>query len=344
MAVRYGIYFFPIVLFLFAAGAHAQTFQASGTGGITIELSPRYPNPGEIVELSAESFSFDLERSNITWFADGKIIGEGPGMKESAVIAGALGSITKISVTAEGQNGTASGSAEIRPTELDLLWESDSYITPFYLGRALPSAGTNLRFQAIPRLRQENGETVPEKDLIYTWRRNNSVVQSVSGRGRSMVTLPSPVLFGTDTITVHAESVDGKLAGESSAIISSVEPKLALYKDHPLFGITYHEALGSQTNIPDSEMTFIAVPYFAQVNSPDDYELLYSWKVNGAEIPTDLNRPNALTISASKSNRLALIELVLTQTNNFIMRSVGKWGIELSGDETGIDPFSEGTQ
>lgn len=339
MTVRLGIFLIPFVFFFLAAAANAQTFAPAGRGAITITASPKYPSPGDFVNLTASSFSFDLDRSEITWTANGETIGQGPGMKEAVIVAGALGSGADIVVSATGQNGSSTGEAHIRPTEIDLLWESDSYTPPFYRGRALPSAGTNLRIEAIPRLKLGSGELVPEQNIIYTWRRNGSIVQLASGRGRSSLILPAPVLFGTDTITLTVETLDGQLTGEKKIIVNSLEPFLALYQDHPLFGIPYHQALSGQNDISDSEMTFAAVPYFAQIENPDNYELEYSWRVNGREIPTDLNRPSELTVNAEGSSGFALIELVLTQANNLIMRSSGKWGIQFSASGTGIDPF-----
>ena len=354
MKVRSRICLILVVMIFSAHGAYAQSTYPSDVGslsrgaqagGVTIAISPEHPTPGSFVHLLAASFSADLDRSDIVWLANNKAMAQGPGLKEADVVAGPLGSATDITVIANGQNGNvASGEVHIRPTELDLLWESDSYVHPFYRGRTVPSAGTSLRLQAIPRFKLPGGQQMPERDLIFTWRRNGSVVQSASGRGRSSAILPSPVLFGTDTITVNAESLDGSLSGEASVQIPSTEPILELYMDHPLLGVMYHQALLPQTSIADSEMTFVAVPYFAQIQNPDDPRLAYVWRVNGNDIETDLTRPSELTINADKSNGLALIELALGHTGNLLMRSGGKWGVLFSSGGGNADPFGAATQ
>lgn len=333
MNARGRVLIFFLSLIVFSQLSLAQSASADVSGGISLSLTPERPAPGNTVRISAASFSPDLERSDITWYANDKIIAQGPGLKGIDVTAGPLGSETHVVAVAQTADGTSnSGDAFIRPTEIDLLWESDSYIPPFYRGRALPSAGTSLRLQAVPRFKLPSGALVPEQDIIFTWRRNGSVVQSVSGRGRSSARLQAPVLFGTDIVTVEAASLDGSLQGSASVRVPSVEPVLQLYLDPPLFGVMYNQALGQQTAIADSEMSFAAVPYFAQAQSPNDSRLIYGWKVNGTDIEADPGRPSELTINSDKSTGLAQIALSLTHSANWFMQSLGAWAVSFSGN------------
>ncbi len=314
-------------LFFTASSAHAQ-FLGDRESPIFLSLSPEHPSPKEVVRITADSSFIDLSRSDIEWSVGDKIIAQGHGQKSVDVVAGSLGSRVRVSVTARASDGaSASGEALIRPAKVDLLWESDSYAPPFYRGRALPSAGTFIRVSAIVHFEPEGIMQAPEQDIIYTWKRNGSIVPSASGKGRSSATFPSPTLFGTDTIRVAASTEDGRYEGEARAAISSIEPVLALYKDHPLFGIMYNQALEKSTFVPDAEMTFAAVPYFAEAEWGNDPRLIYSWSVNGVDIPTDESRRSALTVNADRSNGIAQIALFLTHTVNLFMQTSGSWEV-----------------
>lgn len=314
-------------LFVMASTAHAQFLSGRGMR-IFLSLSPEHPRPGESVHITADSPLIDLSRSDIQWSVDDKIIAENPGQTEVDISVGPLGSETHVSVAARATDGTlATEEIFIMPTEVDLLWESDSYIPPFYRGRALPSAGTSIRASAILRFGPAGTAQPSERDIIYTWKRNGSLVPVVSGRGKYSAIFPSPSLFDNDTIQVSAATEDGKYEGEASTVIRSVEPMLTIYKDHPLFGIMYHQALEDSAFVPETEMAFTAIPYFAEAESPNDPALNYAWSVNGADIPTDESRRNTLTIKTDKSNGLAQVALSITHAVNLFMRSSGAWEI-----------------
>lgn len=325
-------FFFSLCLILssFFVVHTANAQFAVSANRIFLEMSPEHPAPGDIVRISTDSPIVDLAVSNLQWFMNDKIFSEGAGLQAITVQAGTIGSETHIAVVANSPDGTsASGEAFIRPVEVDLLWESDSYVPPFYRGRAQPSAGTSLRLHALARFNPPGTPQVPERDLIYTWKQNDSAMPLASGRGKSSAILPSPTLFDTDTIEVVVSALDGSKAGGGRAVISSVEPVLELYENHPLFGVMFNRALSDATAIPDSERTFSAFPYFAEASSADDARLNYSWTVNGNDIPADEQRRSELTVNADKSDGLAQIALSITHAVNLYMQSSGRWGVSL---------------
>ncbi len=182
----------------------------------------------------------------------------------------------------------------------------------------------------MPHFVYEGGKEAAISDIVFTWRRNDQILGSVSGRGKSSVSIPAPVLFGSDTVSVEAATLDRQLAGSASVQIPSAEPTLDLYQDHPLFGVTYHRALGAQSLIPDSEMTFAAIPYFAPVARLSDRLLQWSWIVNGKAIPADDERPYAITIGAQNSNGIGLLTLDISHLANVFFEASESWGITLS--------------
>ena len=219
-----------------------------------------------------------------------------------------------------------SAQSSIPASPVDLLFDANSYVPPFYLGRALPSPGSVLRLHAIPHLTPH----VPDSDITYTWRRDGAVVGAISGKGKSSVSIAGPTLFAADTISVDAVSADGTSYGSASVVIPSIDPQLTLYEDHPLFGIEYYNALLGQSSIPDLEMTFAAVPYFAAVSGPSDPSLNYAWIVNGASVAASATSSNEITINADNSSGVAAIAASLTSSVNFLLDASGAWNVLFS--------------
>lgn len=302
---------------------------------ITLSATPQYPAPGQVVQISAQSAVTDLSGSTITWLQSGKQIAQGTGLTSATIIAGALGTRTTIECDVTLPDGTQTSSTiVIAPVQIDLLVDSDSYTPPFYTGRALPSPGTDIMLQAIPWLRDANGSPIASSKLRFTWKRNNQVVGSVSGIGRSSAVLASPNLFATDIIEVDVASLDGSVAGSASVILPSTEPQLVLYENHPLFGFEYYNALAAKNPISENEMTFAVVPYFAQASGPNDPNLEYQWTVNGNPVKGNAADQSEITISAVNSNGDATIGLSMTHATNLTIDSGGSWDILLSGSSS----------
>jgi len=342
-----------VAIFVHSTPAYAQFTLPGFSADLTLNTAPEYPSPGESVRLSVRSVLLDLSASEITWYVNDVIAASGTGVSELTVTAGPLGSETRIRAEIGGQNTGTFVAGALRPTEVDLLWEGDSYVPPFYRGRALPTAGGGVRLYTIPRFqRPGSASLVSTDDLIYTWRKNNRIIQSASGRGKNIALLEGPVLFGSDTFSVETRTTDGELRGFASVRISSIEPMLVLYENHPVFGILYHRALpaatraaqaglASETSIPEVEATLSAVPYFAPVQNPDGDLLLYKWLVNNAVIENSLTRPSSITINAEGADGRARIELELTHATNFFLSARRAWTLTLAGSKNaGVsDPF-----
>ena len=142
------------ILFI-ALPAFAQ-INSTGTSALTISANPTYPGPDSTVTLTAESPLLDLADSTIQWSVDGKSAGTGQSIQ---VPLGGLGQETDVAVSVSGDSGSDSASLSLIPASLDLLWEANSYVPPFYQGRALPGSGSTIRVMA---LEDSAGKRSPE--------------------------------------------------------------------------------------------------------------------------------------------------------------------------------------
>ncbi|MDP2648762.1 MAG: hypothetical protein U1D26_02665 [Patescibacteria group bacterium] len=337
MMFRYGVAAAALMFVVSGAGiAHAQFTSARTAPFLVISMTPIHPGPREAVHLTVHSPLLDISKNNIAWSAGGKVIAQGVGMDSADITAGALGSRTDVVVQATALDGSVlSATVRVVPTKIDLLFDSDSYVPPFYRGRALPSTGTSIFLEARPHFLRPDGSSLTDADITYTWRRNGQVLASVSGRGKSRVAIPSPVLYSTDRISVEAISDDESFSGEASEVIAAADPFVYLYEDSPLYGILYNNALGASAQINESEITLSAVPYFASVESPADPFFRYAWRVNGTSVNADNIAPNELTLSGDPQNYEARIELALTHARNLFLDAHGEWNVTLSASFLG---------
>jgi hypothetical protein len=333
----WGILLVLLVPFL----SYAQVSLTGLERPLDLVMTPEYPAPGDRVSLSVSSYGVDLDRSMIVWYADGKEIARGNTLTSTEVAAGKAGSATAITVVAQEENGLI-GSAEaiVRPTEVDLLWESDSYSPPFFRGRTLAGSNANIRAQAIVRFVRADGSVIPEEGIIYSWYRGTARI--ASGRGKSSVKMPGPALFGSETITVTAESADGTYHGRAVVRIDGVDATLDLYENHPLFGVLYHRALTGSATTLETELKVTAVPYFANVAVPHDTSLAYEWRLGSKSFVPDPKHPETFTIATKGYEGPIAIELGLTSAADRSLKANGTWDLIFGGSDSFFDndPFA----
>lgn len=226
------------------------------------------------------------------------------------------------------------------PASVDILWESDSYTPPLYAGKSLPSTGSRIRLLAIPRLERPGGGYYDANDLIYTWRLDGGTLKNASGRGKSSASLAAPGLFASYTITLEVTTSDGSASGRGEVRIASVEPRLLLYRVHPLHGVEFWRALPATTFVDESEATFAAVPYFAPAASAR--ALTFAWQVNGRSIASDIDEPHTVTLSSETPGTRALLNLTLTNPINILTSAESAWSMTFmphGNVPAALDPF-----
>lgn len=293
---------------------------------LSIETEPRYPRPHETAILRAVGNDIELSRGVISWIANGEHIASGIGLKETSLKLDALGTAVTVEVIVVAPDGSRSAaSAVIRPTEVDLVWSAGTYTPEFFDGRALPSAGSTMRAEAIARFRRANGSLFSTDDLEYTWYRNNRVLGSISGRGKNIVHIEAPALFGTDVISVTVASLDGAWSGSAAERVASREPILLLYLVHPLFGILTNAALPAYATAGDREATFAAVPYYADTSRKES-NWAFRWTVNDNVIAAS-DDENRLIIRTENETGVARVNLLFSHIENWLQSAQGTWNI-----------------
>ena len=293
------IFLLSLLIAFFSIGVGFSSAQIPGIGEIiSFKVSPESPRPNQIITISIDSFSIDLDRADqITWLVDGEVTARGAGVKQVQFEAGKLGSRSTVDVTVRGtQIGTISESVTIAPTEVDLLWEADSYTPPFYKGKALPSSDADITIVAIPQFVTTSGRKLDSDDLIFTWKKDGKVLGNDSGRGQNILKIKGPKIFNNSRIQVEVSSVGSSLQGNSEVSMLSVSPQIIFYENDIILGMRYEKAIESTAELLDEEMTITAHPYFFSSNKRVNSNLDYTWKVNNSSVSSSPDDESSIVL------------------------------------------------
>ncbi len=278
---------------------------------IDISLNPESPGPRQTVSVRAENVSAG---ATFVWRVNGSVVDQGVGVRGTTVTTGPLGSETTVSVSVT-DGGVSKGekSMTLRPAEVDLVWEGNTYTPPFYLGRPLMNPSSSVRLMAVPHL-VVGGVRVGASDLVYTWYMNGSQTPLITGYGKSMINVTAPQFINPFSVTVRAATRDGATVAEQEAVIEPTLPDIVVYEQAPLLGTRFERAIEDTFTLADEETTFVAYPlHIGNVDSP-----AYAWSLNGDEVAGDTPREitfrrqgegsGAYSVEFSLENTRALFE------------------------------------
>lgn len=322
---------------VFAQSEPINTENISGYGlrnlpnAVIIHASPATPSPGDTVHFTVEGSVYDFTKDLITWTINGKTVASAVAKSTIDTQVDAKGSPISVTVTvSDAVWGIASNALTLVPQQVDILYDAPTYVPPFYRGRALPSAGGVMHLEALARL-TKGGSPITNSAITYTWSRNGLVLGTLSGLGRSKIIIDAPGLYGADTISVRASAVDDTLSATASIVIKDAAPILALYEDHPLYGVTYFNALQDLTPA-SSDITVVAIPYFATITGLNDPAVRFNWLLNDSPVSASSTKKNVLSLYLDKKS--ALLHLDVTSAKNFFLEASSDWKFQ-SGNSGG---------
>jgi hypothetical protein len=289
-----------------ASGGSLGSQSDSGVGvpaGIVEQVStrmiPSIPKPGDLVSIRVESYSTDLNKAYVTWTQDGAVVSEGAGVVTFTFVAPAAGERTVIEMAAaKSGGGIVRKKFTVAPADLDLAYEAQTYTPPFYEGRAEFTNSSVVRVVGLPNfVNPDTGEEIPADQLVYTWRVDGAVDQSISGYGRSVADIRGELVSRGLDIELEAEAVDVKLKARATISIEDARPDVAIYEHHPLYGIVFEQALGQDPYpVKEAEISLVAVPYSMDISGLNDPRVEWNWRTEvgkGPSTPTITFRPEA---------------------------------------------------
>src|SRR3989338_4645322 len=229
-------FLFLILLLLGFSFLTPKTF-AQSASGILVNVNPQNPSPDDSVSITLSSYAVNLDSVFISWTADGKGASSGVGKKSFSITAPAAGTEKIVIARINLPEGTAEKRIVIRPNVMVLLWQAnDSYVPPFYRGKALPTTDSEIKIVALPELRTATG-SVDAKNMTYTWRKDYTNMQGDSGYGKNSFFYTNDYLENSNTVEVTASTLDQNYSSAASIDVGTVEPKMVFYKKDSRLGI-----------------------------------------------------------------------------------------------------------
>lgn len=321
--MRFGIIAFLVALSILPSIVVAQSIPGI-SNPVTVSLIPENPRPNDSVTVMIQSFSVDLDSALITWTVNGKKVASAVGQKSYSLNAGVLGSISRVDVSVTSPGVSVTGSVIVRPADVSLLWESDTYTPPFYRGKALHSYNGSFRITAIPELMGSGGKMLDSKDLIYTWKKNGTIIADSSGYGKNQfVSSQTSYLREGEDVTVEVSAPRDTLVASRSITIRPTVPKILFYEKNGLYGELYNRALTSRFALSADEVTLTIEPYFFSISDKRASNMSYIWKLNNREVPDFTNESEITLRREDDQAGRSELSVVLQNRNKLLQGAKG---------------------
>lgn len=262
---------------------------AAGLDLVKIITTPTTPGPNQEVKVTLQSYAVDLNTAEIIWYVDKEPVKQGIAEKNISIHTKDLGEQTVIDIVITPIYGERLNKQLIvEPSEVDLLWEADTYTPPFYKGKALPTFKSMVKMTAIPR---KNSYSSNPSAFYYKWTYNR--IQGVGeALGMSSTLIRSGWPNSSVPVTVNVSMLNTEWKGAETVNIPGYDPKIIFYEQQPLLGTLFNRGLTSATEGTGNTFSIRAVPYFFSTDNYLDKELIYTWSVNGEIVQTNAEPTN----------------------------------------------------
>ncbi len=316
-------YTFFILFFVGLLGLSSPVFAQFNVvpqDDVDVSMVPENPGPNQVVTASVVSYSTNIDFATVTWKINGKVKSTGQGVKTFTFVTGSMNTSTILDITvltAEGQ--TIQKTITIKPASVDLIWQSNSFVPPFYKGKPLFSYQNQITFIALPHMTGPNGAEIGSKNLVYKWTLNSSVVDSASGYGRDSFTLTGSLIARPLNVTVEVTSAGDDGLGTASMTVAPITPSVVMYEKNPLYGIQFQSALTNTVSLSGTkEIMIVGMPFFFGTTNLYAPELSYTWAINGTPINDGRRQPTQIFRQVEGSNGRSNISLQVDNSSKIL--------------------------
>ncbi|MEI6553394.1 MAG: hypothetical protein WCO09_02400 [bacterium] len=305
------ILFFALICIFFAFGVHAQIKSED----ISLNISPAQPKANEKVSASLSSYMLDLNKALISWNLNGQPATQGVGQKNFSFNSGSNGSQTIISVTINTVDGLSINKQfTINPASIDVLWEAyDSYVPPFYKGKALLSSESTAKIVALLSSSKNSG-------VSYNWKLDGSSQLDSSGYGKSFYLFKKTYLDKNNTVEVIASNLMGQSLGSGKIGLSNGNPKILFYKKDQNLGTQWQQTLEDGFNVDKNGETIVVEPYFMSPKNLNSSDFSLNWELAGTQINTPAVK-NELSIKPDSKGGSSAIKVTVENIKSMFLNA-----------------------
>lgn len=243
---------------------------------LSVNINPQYPRPGENIVISLDSYFNNIESSLIRWEKDGQLLREGVGLTQ---ITFQTDQDAQLAVRVETSAGLITQAIPITVSEVDVLWQvSNSYVPPFYKGKALPTEESSaITAVAIPD-RSDRGS------LIYRWQKNGVNVAGEGGFGKPAFSFSTSVFDDGNFLRANVSDTSGSFSLSGSNSLNYVKPRVIFYEHDSRFGNLLGKVVKNNHTVSGDSITLVAIPYFLSTTNILDDVIEMKWSVRGQEV------------------------------------------------------------
>lgn len=302
---------FASIIFFTPFFSHAEDGVANfGNPGTYLSATPENPIPGVDTIVTLNAYSISLFGARIFWYIDGKL-DTAQNDKTSITIPGLKINQTKhISAVIKTTDGDVAVEYVVVPRAAHIIIESDTWVPPWYQGRSLPTANTNLHASVMYFGPKSNGP------YTYQWKLGGGSTPQIMKGER--VSLKAP-LFSGESLSVTIFDADGNTIAESAQTINFKDPEIYFYQRNA-GGVPIRSAIHSEYVPITDTVSFTALPYYISGGT----NVSYAWSVNGSSVKSEDSDIKVLTLSNLLSSANSVVSLAIsygTHLENTISKS-----------------------
>ncbi len=320
MSLRAVFFFISCILVSIPFSTYAQFSQTVPEA--FIDVSPRFPDPYSEVKLTLNTATLNTTGTQITWFIDGVKRSEFKNSRTITITTGNFGGeITAVANLIFPNGAVQKIEKTISVVRADITIEADTFVSPFYKGRSLPSVGSTVRASVVPF----DGSSTGVEQYSYTWRLNNKALEGGSIYGKNYVSFILPIgrkhFLGVDVNDSKGNAVVSK-----TIIINTREPEVLFYEDNPLKGLSRNMVANPHIMVQD-EIKIHAEPYYLS-RSVVDSNMLIEWKIDGKRVNTRQKDFGTIVLQRSLVSGVSNVEFHIRDLNNYLQGVKGSFRVQ----------------
>jgi len=278
-------------------------------------VAPETPGPNSPVSIEIGGVGNFLGNATITWKKDGAVVLQGTGEVKYNFTTNGIGKTTTIDIVIQSPTqGTITKEFVFNPSAVNLVWEADTTVPPFYKGKALYSAGSPLKVVALPVV-LIGGNRIAASALSYQWSVDDQLQASASGLGRSSLSFVGDQLNQSEDVSVDVYYGAAKVAS-GEVVVPATAPELVLYQHDALRGLILDTAFPPTISLLGKEITVQAVPFYFSRTDSVSGQLQYAWQLNGQDTTGPDAQNGMLTLRQTGSGAGAAQISVSLQNND----------------------------
>lgn len=326
MKFKFSLLYLVSTLALF--GSFALKVNASTSTDILVNMVPANPAPYENTSITLNSYTEKLDSVLISWSIDGKVLASGTGKKSFTTNAPAQGGSTTVVATLYLPNNAIETKIIIKPSVMVLLWQAtDSYVPPFYEGKALPTPDSEVKVVAMPEIKTGSGLVDPN-NMTYAWKKDYTNNVDGSGYGKNSFLYSTDYLEDSNNVSVTASTTDQQFSSNASLDVGTTTPKILFYKNEKSSGAILENALTNPYNIKSSDIVQ-AVPYFISPKELLNPSLIWNWFINDSPVNLTGYRKDLMPLQVKEGTHgTSILKLEITNQDKLFESASKEINIE----------------